>query len=77
MTMKITQTDYRILKSALQPVLDQHPTIVDTYRSMELSDQRCVWDLLAASRLNTTWLYDYLNDSHIETALRRIILKGT
>ncbi len=45
----------------------------ESYRKEGLSDERFRWDLLHDSRFGTTQLYQYLNDQHIDTALRRIV----
>jgi hypothetical protein len=37
------------------------------------SRQRYAWDMLWASGYDTSVLYEYLNDSHIETALFKIV----
>ena len=43
------------------------------YRVVGHSDERFRWDCLHLSDFNTRPLYLYLTDSHIDTALRRII----
>ena len=43
-----------------------------TLRAKDL-DMRYRWDLLRASRFPTTSLYSYLDDTHIDTALRAIV----
>ena len=71
--MKITQTHYNQLSALLQPAIDSTP--VDTYRKAGLSDKRYRWDMTYKAGLST-WicdnLYPYLNDDHIDTALRSI-----
>jgi hypothetical protein len=44
------------------------------YCARGLSEERFRWDCLHASGYNTRPLYAYLHDSHIDTALRRIIV---
>ena len=45
----------------------------DEYSAAGLSEVRFVWDLFHASKYPSRDLYRYLNDSHIETALLRIV----
>lgn len=79
--LKITQEHYDKLESAIRAVMSEHPTARESYRTNGLSDVRFMWDALRASQIDgvsgITWicdnLYSYLNDSHITSALRRII----
>lgn len=45
----------------------------DRYKVDGLSDMRFRWDCLHISRFDVCSLYAYLNDSHIDTALKRIV----
>jgi hypothetical protein len=45
----------------------------DRYKADGLSDMRFRWDCLHISRFDVCSLYAYLNDSHIDTALKRIV----
>ena len=45
-----------------------------TLRAKDL-DMRYRWDLLHMSRFPTTSLYRYLDDTHIDTALRSLVEK--
>lgn len=77
--MKITSADFEALRAAVAP-LDTQATReryarrdfprADAVKNLEL---RYRWDLLHASRFDTCNLYRYLDDSHIDTALRAIV----
>ena len=70
--MKISKGDYEKLKEAIAP----HNSIFlrDTYEALGYSDERYRWDLLHRSGFKISILYNQgLNDSHIDTALKRII----
>jgi len=77
--MKITTEHYSYLLSEIDTLLDIHNLDVETvkkdYEQKGLSMQRMRWDLVYHAKL-TKWicdnLYSYLNDNHIDTALRRI-----
>jgi hypothetical protein len=72
--MKISKQDYLALHDAIHAVLGQYPLAGNAYRSCGLSDMRFRWDLLHASKFDTSALYAAgLNDTHIDTALRQII----
>ena len=72
--MKIQASHYEHLAAAVAP-LDTAERRAG-YVAAGLSDKRYHWDLTYAASL-TPWicstLYPYLNDDHIDTALRRII----
>lgn len=69
--MKVNKHDYDALRVA---VLSKHSKdIQHNYREQGLSDKRYRWDLLWASKFNFGAMYDYCNDTHIDTALRKII----
>jgi hypothetical protein len=44
-----------------------------SYHAAGLTDERFRWDCLWSSGFDTRSLSSYLNDSHIDTALRRIV----
>jgi len=76
--MRIQQADYEMLKSAIRGVLNQYPSAKEEYKGRGLTINRFRWDVFAkANTINgfllSRKLYIYLNDSHIQTALRRII----
>lgn len=78
--MKITQSDYNALKAHVAPhVTEQNQTL---YRDNGLSDKRFRWDCLWAAKIiigdgvginGDLDLYAYLDDRHIDTALRHIV----
>ncbi len=80
--MKMTKEHYRALESAMGEVVERIP--FSEYKKKGLSPMRYRWDMLRLCRevncgavyapMNfvTTVLYRYLNDDHIDTALRRI-----
>ena len=72
--MKIRPEHYDILKIAVESVVATHP------KAAGLSDRRYRWDLLWMAKIEgntSSWicrnLYSYLDDTHIDTALRRIV----
>ena len=78
--MKITAQDYKILETHVISAMAVLPTLAE-YREKGLSDKRWRWDLLWRSGLKIgdsvgmpgdLNLYDYCNDTHIDTALRKI-----
>lgn len=76
--MKMKQEHYDELKDSLLPAAAQLKTRAE-YNDKGLSDTRYVWDVLWNSRFGNDWdkmhmLHEYLNDNHIETALRSILL---
>ena len=71
--MKITLEHYNQLAASLQPAIDDNP--IQAYREAGLSEKRYRWDMTYKAGLSK-WicdnLYPYLDDSHIDTALRSI-----
>jgi len=70
--MKIKPQHLEYMRAAIEPKMREYPR--HAYR--QLSDERYRWDLfyvagLAAYACST--LYSYLNDAHIDTALRHIM----
>ena len=73
--MKIKKEDYSKLENLVKssPV---YPCLMD-YRENGLSDMRYRWDCLYSSPSNIrsnviSKIYEYANDDHIDTALRKI-----
>lgn len=72
--MKITNEHFLELKIAVEssPV---YPELMD-YRARGLSDMRyrwdCVWAVHSSLKQWFDQVYQYANDDHIDTALRRI-----
>lgn len=79
--MKIQSEHFVTLASACNITLANHPEAREQYRAAGLSDTRFAWDVLRASRINGVdgirWicdtLYEYLDDTHITTALLKIV----
>lgn len=79
--MKIKRHHYNILEQAIRETRRKHYSAYSQYRAEGLSDQRYRWDMLAISKTEDnqplsqflcSTLYTYLNDTHIDTALRKI-----
>ena len=78
--MKMTGNDYNKLKISITTgLMDKELNLrhlTKDYSDKGLSDMRLRWDL---TRLNPDTLklicgfYDYLNDDHIDTALKKIV----
>ena len=75
--MKITTDDYGELKRKIYRYLNEHPEVMtkhkQLYKSKGLSDMRFRWDVFHAAKAYSGKLYNYLNDNHIDTALKSII----
>jgi len=67
--MKITDKDYNELKKAM----NTDDMLKAWYKKQGASKERFAWDMLHTSLYNTNKLYKYLDDSHIQTALFKII----
>lgn len=77
--MKIKPDDYEKLRDAVRKVLSAHPHLAASYETVNLSFKRFVWDVLLLTGLRIgdgagapggLNLYAYMNDEHIETALK-------
>jgi len=71
--MKITKEDFMELNKTICKTLNQYPDLRNAYKQLGYTDERLRWDVLHLSRYDTNKLYIYLNDSHIDTALRNIM----
>jgi hypothetical protein len=71
--MKMTSEDYENLKLEIIDTLNENPQMWAEYKKIGLSHKRYRWDLLWLSGFDITSLYHYLNDDHIDTALRRLL----
>ncbi len=73
--MKMTPEHYQHLRDAITPL--DTPEHRSAYAAKGYTAKRYRWDLMYAARLSQ-WacdnLYSYLNDDHIDTALKRIVL---
>ena len=79
--MKITPEDYAVLESAIKRTIARTGLSLDNYTSLGLSAKRYRWDLLEKSQIKIgdginingdVNIYAYANNTHIDTALRRI-----
>ena len=75
--MKMKPADFDALRNAIENAFPHNGKDYahwrHCYRVVSHSDERFRWDCLHLSGFNTRPLYAYLHDSHIDTALRRII----
>lgn len=71
--MKMRPEHYQTLRAGVRAVLDRNPNYRENYTGRGWSDTRLVFDAFHASKPDYKVLYDYLTDSHIETALRSIL----
>jgi hypothetical protein len=78
--MRITKEDYAKLKKLVDVVLEKEPTAKAEYIADGKSQTYFCWDVYhkVSSQATVTekfWLHDlysYLNDDHLETALKHI-----
>lgn len=73
--MKIEQAHFDRLQDAVQTALKTFPYTLDEYLKAGNSAKRYRWDVLwhaQQTRFVCNTLYKYLNDDHIDTALRKI-----
>lgn len=72
--MKMTKDDYKDLEIAVNVCTAMYPDMRSDYKNSGLSDERYRWDIFSlAKRALKVDLYKYLNDDHIDTALRHIL----
>jgi hypothetical protein len=76
--MKIKPEHLETLRGLIQPILDSCP--VEWYKSIhpEYSSKRIRWEYFyAAGQLASSFLcdtlYSYMNDDHMDTALKQIV----
>lgn len=80
MTLKIEYQHYKVLSDAIQRARSDCPAhTLESYTSRGLTPKRWRWDLMwycSAKLLPKHWitetLYPYLNDNHIDSALKSI-----
>lgn len=71
--MKITPEHYEVMREAIEPLINE--TERKSYEAAGLSQKRYRWDLWRKAGLlkfTVGELYQYLDDTHIDTALRKI-----
>ena len=71
--MKMLPDDFSAMKAAVLSVVERYPLAARDYSERGFSAERYRWDMLHASGFPTGPLYRYLDDSHIDTALRAIM----
>jgi len=75
--MKMTVVHFEALRSACADVKDANPHITpEVYTSNSIGNDPAVrfrWDLFYASRKRTGFTFSEYLDSHIDTAMRRIV----
>jgi hypothetical protein len=67
--MKMTDEHFQALQRACVPILLENQGMWKGYQKLGRSRKRFRWDILWASKFNVNPLYDYLEDSNIDTAL--------
>jgi len=70
--MKLRPEHAQELRDAIAPVLAANPGARAEYVKLGRTMRRYRWDVLHASGYNTTAIYKYANDEHIDTVLRRV-----
>ena len=74
--MKMTKEHYKVLETRIKKILKRKGEFMyREYKELGYSNKRYNWDLLYESGLCgfiTHKLYPYLNDDHINTALKKI-----
>ena len=75
--MKITDKDYQELSNSIRGLLSRNITKIEHFKSQgyDFNSERSRWDIFNALDYSThqKHLYGYLNDTHIDTALKNII----
>lgn len=80
--MKMKPEHFEILKAAISKTISSHPpSVLQDYQYLGHSHMRYRWDMLHISPINNAKscfflsdvLYKYLDDTHIDTALKKIL----
>ena len=75
--MKMTEADYQFMLAKIESTVKQWPmrlqVYADRYREAGKSEERFRWDVLYAAKVDVCPMYSYLSDTHIDTALKKII----
>ncbi len=76
--MKIKPEDLDTLRTLLQPVIDRLPIAKYRAANPAFSDKRIRWDYFHAAgqpalKFLCNTLYQYMNDEHMDTALKAIV----
>lgn len=67
----MTKKDFEAMKAAVAPFDTDDARAA--YAKYGLSAMRYRWDLLYRSKFSILHMYNYLNDDHIDTALKAIV----
>jgi hypothetical protein len=71
--MKMRPEHYAQLEQAVKSAMAKQPEITaQVYLDQGMTNMRFRWDAMRAGGWNPCTVYDYCNDNHIDTALRRI-----
>lgn len=74
--MKMMRSDYLQLKKNIQQAIAEKgydlQAIKKNYEEKGRTFKRFYWDLAHASHINFINYYGYLNDNHLDTALKKI-----
>ena len=79
--MKITPEHYEFIKSAIRnkftvSVVNDHRTFIENEGKAKDIDKRLRWDLLRLA-VTSAWIcatvYKYADDTHLDTALKKIV----
>lgn len=78
--LKIRPEHAQVIADAVEAVLKDHPDIQKQYTDAGLTPMRCRWDLFWEAHRRfpdvhktVRTIYEYVNDDHIDTLLRRIV----
>ena len=71
--MKMINDDFVNLSHSINETLKMVPDAAIQYEKNNISHMRYRWDILHASKYDTASMYKYLDDSNIDTALRKIL----
>ena len=70
--MKIKKEDFEKVKKEIKVFVDKNRKVIESYRK-QVSPERFRWDVFLAANVYNKVTLRYLQDSHIDTALKRII----
>ena len=77
MALKITEFDYKRMEKSIDNLIENKGIeAIGNHKALNLGkdkDMRFRWDLLRYSGFDICSLYTYMNDDHINSALKKII----
>jgi len=71
--MKMTQKDYNTLKTEIKKYINDKNIIMKDRDNTERLRWDLLWFMVDDKRYSIQPLYSYLNDNHIDTALKNIV----